>query len=75
MRKNQEQPKYPDEKLHTSGEDYVKAVLMLQRENLLMRSVNLARHIRFSKASIRRTGCCQMEHAISDASFNKLKAG
>lgn len=114
-------------KLRASGEDYLEAVLILQKEKGLVRSVDLAQHMGFSKASISRavsvlrksdfltmdiegylhltdTGreiaekiyerhlffteqliavgvdqktaeqdACRIEHAISDASFKKLK--
>ena len=38
--------------LHASGEDYLEAVLMLQKKNGMVRSVDLARHMGFSKPSI-----------------------
>lgn len=38
--------------LHASGEDYLEAVLMLQKKNGKVRSVDLARHMGFSKPSI-----------------------
>lgn len=40
--------------LHASGEDYLEAVLMLQQKNGMVRSVDLARHMGFSKPSISR---------------------
>ena len=39
-------------KLQASGEDYLEAVLVLQREKGVVRSVDLARHMGFSKSSI-----------------------
>ena len=39
-------------KLHTSGEDYLEAVLMLQQRHGMVRSVDLARHMGYSKPSI-----------------------
>lgn len=39
-------------KLHASGEDYLEAVLMLQKEKGMVRSVDLARHMGYSKPSI-----------------------
>ena len=39
-------------KIHASGEDYLEAVLMLQKEKGMVRSVDLARHMGFSKPSI-----------------------
>ena len=39
-------------KLYASGEDYLEAVLVLQRKQGVVRSVDLARHMGFSKPSI-----------------------
>ena len=39
-------------KLYASGEDYLEAVLVLQRKQGMVRSVDLARHMSFSKPSI-----------------------
>lgn len=39
-------------KLHASGEDYLEAVLMLQKKNGIVRSVDLARHMEVSKPSV-----------------------
>lgn len=41
-------------KLHASGEDYLEAMLILQRqmEESAVRSIDLARHMGFSKPSI-----------------------
>lgn len=39
-------------KLYASGEDYLEAVLVLQRKQGMVRSVDLARHMDFSKPSI-----------------------
>ena len=39
-------------KLYASGEDYLEAVLVLQRKKGMVRSVDLARHMGFSKPSI-----------------------
>lgn len=39
-------------KLHASGEDYLEAVLILQKKKGMVRSVDLARHMGFSKPSI-----------------------
>lgn len=114
-------------KLYASGEDYLEAVLVLQRKQGMVRSVDLARHMGFSKPSINHAvgvlknggfltmdddgflhltaigreiaekiyerhlffmeqlivagvdlktaeqDACQIEHAISDTSFRKLK--
>ncbi|WP_269477197.1 metal-dependent transcriptional regulator [Hominibacterium faecale] len=39
-------------KIHTSGEDYLEAVLVLQKKQGMVRSVDLARYMGFSKPSI-----------------------
>ena len=39
-------------KIHASGEDYLEAVLILQKKQGMVRSVDLARHMGFSKPSI-----------------------
>ena len=39
-------------KIHASGEDYLEAVLMVQKKKGLVRSVDLARHMGYSKPSI-----------------------
>ena len=38
--------------IYASGEDYLEAVLVLQKEKGMVRSVDLARHMGFSKPSI-----------------------
>lgn len=43
--------------LHKSGEDYLEAILMRQKKKGMVRSVDLARHMGFSKPSI--------SHAVS----------
>ena len=39
-------------KLHASGEDYLESVLILQKKQGMVRSVDLARYMGFSKPSI-----------------------
>ena len=39
-------------KIHASGEDYLEAILILQKKSGMVRSVDLARHMGFSKPSI-----------------------
>ena len=39
-------------KIHASGGDYLEAVLVLQKDIGMVRSVDLARHMGFSKPSI-----------------------
>ena len=39
-------------KLHASGEDYLEAILVLQRQKGMVRSVDVARHMEVSKPSV-----------------------
>ena len=39
-------------KIYASGEDYLEAVLVLQKKKVMVRSVDLARHMGFSKPRI-----------------------
>ena len=39
-------------KLHASGEDYLEAVLVLQKEKGMVRSVDVSRHLDVSKPSV-----------------------
>ena len=39
-------------KIHASGEDYLEVVLILQKKQGMVRSIDLARHMGFSKPSI-----------------------
>ena len=39
-------------KLHASGEDYLEAILVLQKKRGLVRSVDVARHMEVSKPSV-----------------------
>ena len=41
-------------KLHASGEDYLEAILVLQKKLGMVRSVDVARHMGVSKASVTR---------------------
>ena len=41
-------------KIYASGEDYLEAVLMLQKKNGAVRSIDLARHMEVSKPSVSR---------------------
>ena len=57
-------------KIHASGEDYLEAVLVLKQEKGMVRSVDLARHMGFSKPSI--------SHAVGvlrDGGFLTIDAG
>ena len=39
-------------KIYASGEDYLEAILMLQKKNGMVRSIDLARHMEVSKPSV-----------------------
>ena len=39
-------------KLHASGEDYLEAILVLQKQKGMVRSVDMARHMGVSKPSV-----------------------
>ena len=54
----------PDKKLHASGEDYLEAVLVLQKEKGMVRSVDVARHIGVSKPSV-----CHAVNTLKDGGF------
>lgn len=45
-------------KIHASGEDYLEAILVLQKQKGMVRSVDLANHMGYSKPSI--------SHAVSN---------
>ena len=51
-------------KLHASGEDYLEAVLMLQKEKGVVRSVDVARHMGVSKPSV-----CHAVALLKDGGF------
>lgn len=51
-------------KLYESGEDYLEAVLMLQKKNGMVRSVDLARHMEVSKPSV-----CHAVSALREGGF------
>ena len=51
-------------KLHASGEDYLEAVLVLQKEKGMVRSVDVARHIGVSKPSV-----CHAVNTLKDGGF------
>ena len=48
-------------KLRASGEDYLEAVLMLQKKNGMVRSIDFARHMEVSKPSVSRAGAILQE--------------
>ena len=51
-------------KLYESGEDYLEAVLMLQKKNGMVHSVDLARHMEESKPSV-----CHAVATLRDGGF------
>ena len=51
-------------KLHASGEDYLEAVLVLQKEKGMVRSVDVARHMEVSKPSV-----CHAVATLKDSGF------
>ena len=51
-------------KLHASGEDYLEAILVLQRKKGMVRSVDVARHMDVSKPSV-----CHAVATLKDGGF------
>ena len=51
-------------KLHASGEDYLEAVLILQKKQSMVRSVDVARHMDVSKPSV-----CHAMATLRDGGF------
>ena len=51
-------------KLHASGEDYLEAILVLQKQNGMVRSVDVARHMDVSKPSV-----CHAVATLKDGGF------
>ena len=51
-------------KLHASGEDYLEAVLVLQKKKGMVRSVDVARHMEVSKPSV-----CHAVATLKDGGF------
>ncbi|MCG4525615.1 MULTISPECIES: metal-dependent transcriptional regulator [Eubacteriales] len=54
----------PDKKLYASGEDYLEAVLVLQKEKGMVRSVDVARHLEVTKPSV-----CHAVATLRDGGF------
>ena len=54
----------PDKKLYASGEDYLEAVLVLQKEKGMVRSVDVARHMEVTKPSV-----CVAVNTLKDGGF------
>ena len=51
-------------KLHASGEDYLESILMLQKKQGMVRSVDVARHMEVSKPSV-----CHAVGVLRDGGF------
>ena len=51
-------------KLHASGEDYLEAILVIQRKKGMVRSVDVARHMDVSKPSV-----CHAVATLKDGGF------
>ena len=56
--------------LHASGEDYLKAILFLQKKLGMVRSVDVARHMRVSKPSV-----CRAVAALKIGGFLTMDEG
>ena len=54
----------PGKKLHASGEDYLEAVLVIQKKKGMVRSVDVSRHMEVSKPSV-----CHAVATLRDGSF------
>ena len=57
-------------KLHASGEDYLEAILVLQKQNGIVRSVDVARHMDVSKPSV-----CHAVATLKDGGFLTMDDG
>ena len=57
-------------KLHASGEDYLEAILVLQRKKGMVRSVDVARHMDVSKPSV-----CHAVATLKDGGFLTMDDG
>ena len=53
--------------LHKSGEDYLEAILVLQKKRGLVRSVDVARHMEVTKPSV-----CHAVATLRDGGFLKM---
>lgn len=59
-------------KLHASGEDYLEAILILQRQIKAVRSIDLARYMGFTKPSISRAVSILWDGGFLDIDENGL---
>ena len=60
----------PDKKLYASGEDYLEAILVLQKRKGVVRSVDVARHLEVSKPSV-----CHAVATLKDGGFLTMDDG
>ena len=61
-------------KLHTSGEEYLEAVLILQKKQGMVRSIDLARNMGIIKPGISHAGRLLFNKRISPAGCSTLSA-
>ena len=54
-------------KLHASGEDYLETILILQKKEGMVRSVDVARHMEVSKPSV-----CHAVATLQDGGFLRM---
>ena len=57
----------PGKKLHASGEDYLEAVLVIQKKKGMVRSVDVSRHMEVSKPSV-----CHAVAILRDGGFLRM---
>ena len=57
-------------KLHASGEDYLEAILVLQKQKGMVRSVDMARHMGVSKPSV-----CHAVATLKNGGFRTMDDG
>ena len=62
-------------KIHASGEDYLEAVLVLQKKLGMVRSVDVARYMEVSKPSVCYAVGTLREGALSQSSYCVTYAG
>lgn len=64
MEQKNNSPNRKNPRLHASGEDYLEAVLVLQKEKGMVRSVDVARHLEVTKPSV-----CHAVATLRDGGF------
>ena len=60
----------PNKNLHASGEDYLEAILVLQKKKGMVRSVDVARHMGVSKPSV-----CHAVSTLKEGGFLTMDEG